>query len=322
MDREASRTENLCFPEMIMLIDQLAEMTSPAEAVRFEDFNVTSEVIDLIQYARVRRLRPRIRVAANDLSIESLERLASETEPVIVIPIEGSVGADRADAMIRLAEHAALLDLSVEIETLLRPSGLFGLSLLARFVRASGFDTWSIDFLGDPKLKAGLLTSRENARAFSLLVEFASGIGARVEIREAPSFRRFLDERHPRRWNGESEMRQESNFAIINSGESLLISPVGDVAPGRTVPMRIGSVRRSELASIRARSPLWNALRDPGQLRGRCGVCAWNDVCGGSRARAWRVKRDLLAEDPGCFRAPAGKVRPVAQHSRPDRQRI
>jgi Fe-coproporphyrin III synthase len=47
------------------------------------------------------------------------------------------------------------------------------------------------------------------------------------------------------------------------------------------------------LAGLRNRAPL---------LKGRCGRCAWQDVCGGSfRVRALQVHGDPWAEDPGCY---------------------
>jgi metal-sulfur cluster biosynthetic enzyme len=50
---------------------------------------------------------------------------------------------------------------------------------------------------------------------------------------------------------------------------------------------------------------LFQALRDTDRLGGRCGVCEHRTRCGGSRARAFAVTGDPLAEDPGCAYQPA-----------------
>lgn len=50
-------------------------------------------------------------------------------------------------------------------------------------------------------------------------------------------------------------------------------------------------------------------LRDPGRLGGRCGRCEYRERCGGSRARAFALTGDPLAEDPGCAHVPAERAR-------------
>jgi len=41
-----------------------------------------------------------------------------------------------------------------------------------------------------------------------------------------------------------------------------------------------------------------------GEFGGRCGVCRYKDICGGSRARAYAYFKDPLAEDPACIYQP------------------
>ena len=46
------------------------------------------------------------------------------------------------------------------------------------------------------------------------------------------------------------------------------------------------------------------SLRAPDELKGKCGVCEFRHVCGGSRARAHAVHGDPLAEEPSCAYIP------------------
>jgi radical SAM protein with 4Fe4S-binding SPASM domain len=59
-------------------------------------------------------------------------------------------------------------------------------------------------------------------------------------------------------------------------------------------------VRERSAADTYRHSALFRELRDPAALGGRCGRCECRAVCGGSRARAYAVKGDHLAEDPSC----------------------
>jgi len=88
---------------------------------------------------------------------------------------------------------------------------------------------------------------------------------------------------------------------VVGDGRGVVfISSRGDVQPSGFLPLVAGNVRDRPLAEIYAESGLFRSLRDPQQLRGRCGRCEYREACGGSRARAFAAEGDPLAEDPGC----------------------
>ena len=63
-------------------------------------------------------------------------------------------------------------------------------------------------------------------------------------------------------------------------------------------------MRERALGDIYRESPLFQTLRDKSQLKGRCGRCEFNVVCGGSRSRAYAMTGDVLAEEPFCSYEP------------------
>jgi radical SAM protein with 4Fe4S-binding SPASM domain len=66
----------------------------------------------------------------------------------------------------------------------------------------------------------------------------------------------------------------------------------------------LGSVKEAPLGVIWARNddPLLKGLRSkPTRVKGRCGRCAFRQVCAGFRLRALRVYGDPWAEDPACY---------------------
>jgi len=65
-----------------------------------------------------------------------------------------------------------------------------------------------------------------------------------------------------------------------------------------------GNVRQAPLAETILSSPTFTALRDRGNLKGKCGRCRYRDACGGCRALAYYHNGDILAEDPTCFFEP------------------
>ena len=62
----------------------------------------------------------------------------------------------------------------------------------------------------------------------------------------------------------------------VNSANGFVfISHLGDVFPSGYLPLIAGNVRQTPLDEIYRTSPLFGALRDKSQLKGRCGACEY-----------------------------------------------
>jgi radical SAM protein with 4Fe4S-binding SPASM domain len=86
------------------------------------------------------------------------------------------------------------------------------------------------------------------------------------------------------------------------------ITPQGDVTPCPYMTVVAGNVRESSFGEIWRTSPVLNELRDLKQLKGRCGRCEFNELCGGCRCRAYATYGDYLQEDPACRYQPTGQL--------------
>ncbi len=82
------------------------------------------------------------------------------------------------------------------------------------------------------------------------------------------------------------------------------ISRTGDVQPCGYLPVCVGNVRQQPFGDIWRNSEVFAALRDPGQLKGKCGSCGYRVVCEGCRARAFAATSDFMSEDPDCSYVP------------------
>jgi radical SAM protein len=91
---------------------------------------------------------------------------------------------------------------------------------------------------------------------------------------------------------------------INASNGFVFVSRRGEVFPSGFMPVSVGNVREKSLVEIYREAPLFNALRDPRQYEGRCGLCEFVGVCGGSRSRAYALTGDPLAEEPFCTYEP------------------
>jgi radical SAM protein with 4Fe4S-binding SPASM domain len=91
----------------------------------------------------------------------------------------------------------------------------------------------------------------------------------------------------------------------VNDGKGFMfISHTGNVYPSGFLPIHAGNIRETPLADIYRNAPIFKALRDTKQLEGKCGACEFKEICGGSRARAYALTGDPLAQEPCCIYQP------------------
>jgi radical SAM protein len=99
----------------------------------------------------------------------------------------------------------------------------------------------------------------------------------------------------------------------VNAGRGFVfIDHVGAVYPSGFLPVPAGSVRDRSLVDLYRNAPLLRRLRRPDDFHGRCGICEFAPVCGGSRSRAYATTGDPFADDPACSWQPAATLTPGA----------
>jgi radical SAM protein len=101
------------------------------------------------------------------------------------------------------------------------------------------------------------------------------------------------------------EDRMRRSPMHINAGNGFVfISRRGEVFPSGFMPVAGGSVKEGSLVDIYRDSPLFQELRSPDLYEGRCGMCEFRFVCGGSRSRAYAVTGSPVGEEPFCTYEP------------------
>jgi len=70
---------------------------------------------------------------------------------------------------------------------------------------------------------------------------------------------------------------------------------------------RRGNIRNKPIDEIwkdMQNSDFFNKVKDKRNLKGKCGVCEYRDVCGGCRSAALFYTGDILGPDPRCAYIP------------------
>jgi len=93
--------------------------------------------------------------------------------------------------------------------------------------------------------------------------------------------------------------------AGVSDGKGFVfVSHTGEIYPSGFLPVSAGNVKTDSLVRVYRDSSLFRILRDTGAREGKCGVCEYQKICGGSRARAYALSGNYLAEDPRCVYQP------------------
>lgn len=186
-----------------------------------------------------------------------------------------------------------------------------------------GAKLWSVFFLVPTGRGTGLgaLSPLEREDAMNWLHDVSNRVA--IKTTEGPQYRRiviqrskgqpyeggelykFLTEETERLLGPAEHTRRPRPPMAINAGSGFVfIDHLGDVYPNGFLPMHCGNVKEQTLPDIYATSPVFKKLRDPQQWSGKCSVCEFASVCGGSRSTAFAMTGDPLASDPTCAYVP------------------
>lgn len=211
----------------------------------------------------------------------------------------------------RILIEARALGIPLQINTSVGSHNIKAVTAMAELVREVGAVLWSV-FLVVPVGRAGsslLLGPKRVEELLEQLGALAKEMPFDIKTTAAPHFRRVLMQ-NDRSVSVGVLSEVDHNGVVrgprgINDGVGFLfVSHTGEIYPSGFLPLSAGNVRRDDLATVYRDSPLFRKLRDVDQLGGKCGVCPFRRVCGGSRARAYAATGDVMAEDPLCSYIP------------------
>jgi radical SAM protein len=270
------------------------------------------------------------------LTRSALQELHEAGARAISLSIDGSTAAihdafRRVPGVFDLTRNGWLaareIGLRVQINTTVTRHNLHDLPNIARLVRDLGAMTWS-GFLLVPTGRGAALGSLKPAEVEDVL-NWMYDVGAALPTKttEAHHFRRVVLQRRVLAARGidpvaalglgdlyrslhertaelgllDGAARPRRSPMDINAGRGFVfVSHLGTVHPSGFLPVGAGNVRDTPLPEIYRHSELFTSLRDRSRLTGRCGVCEFAPVCGGSRSRAYGLTGDAFAEEPWC----------------------
>lgn len=310
------------------LIDRLAEFGSPILVFTGGDPLMRRDLFDLIAYADEKGLRCSLTPTATALPTEKRLRQAREAG---IKRIALSLDAPRPEVhdrfrqiegswerTMRILRNAQAVGLSAQVNTTVTVQNAHLLPEMVPFIQEVGAVQWSVFFLV-PTGRAQapwMVSAEEHERIFHWLYDLSKNAPFDIKATAAPMYRRVAIERRKAEVGEEEPVTfQGAGFQYadglhrprrgVNDGNGFLfISHKGEIMPSGFLPISAGNIRVDDVVDVYRNHPLFQDLRDPARLKGKCGICEYRDVCGGQRGRAYGVTGDYLESDPACAYEP------------------
>jgi radical SAM protein len=209
---------------------------------------------------------------------------------------------DRAIQALRTAQAVGL---ETQFQTTVTRLNMGHLGEIAKIAEDVGAKMWSLFFLivtGRARREDDL-SAEEYEQAFEAIWSAAKRLPFDVKTTEAMHYRRFV----ARKLREEKVDRSHPLWRTAGVSDAkgfVFISHVGDIYPSGFLPLLGGNVRTESLVDVYRNSTLFQVLRDADLREGKCGCCEYRNLCGGSRARAYAMTGNFLAEDPRCAYQP------------------
>jgi radical SAM protein len=304
--------------EAFHLIDQVASMHVPLFVLTGGDPLKRPDLMQVVQYACERGLHTSltpsatpllVRDAIFDLKKNGLMRLAVSLDgstPELHDGFRGVPGSyKRVLDAVGWCKEAGL---PVQINTTMSRRNFADIDNMIELLTSLPLVLWSVFFLiptGRAQEK-DLLSAEEHEQVFAKLYTTSKNAKFHIKTTEGQHYRRYLLQQKSKKSGPytEDELIARAPQGVNDGKGFVFVSHLGEVYPSGFLPLSAGNVRRETLAEIYLNSDLFRALRDSSQLKGKCGRCKFNDVCGGSRARAYAVSHDPLAQEPCCAYVP------------------
>jgi MoaA/NifB/PqqE/SkfB family radical SAM enzyme len=158
----------------------------------------------------------------------------------------------------------------------------------------------------------------EYETVFEKLYGWSQTMPYAVKTTEAPHYRRFVMQRGgnplagPRGASSGHERRGHRAPLGVTDGKGIMfVSHIGEIFPAGFLPICCGRFPKDSVVDVYQKHPVFLDLRTPSRFKGKCGICEYNMICGGSRSRAYGVMGDAMESEPDCLYIPVRELQPA-----------
>ena len=302
------------------LLDEVRSFGEPLLVFTGGDPLKRPDLYDLIRYSVRIGLRTNVTPSATPLlTADAVEGFKAAGVSRMAISLDGPDAASHDDfrgvpgtfdrALFAL-RHARDIGLDTQLQTTVTRRNMGRLPEMAEIANEVRTRMWSLFFLivTGRALEGDDLAAEKYEQVFEFMYELSKTAPFGVKTTEAMHYRRYVAQRIQAE-HGVTENENAKGVAWRTAGVSdgkgfVFVSHTGEIYPSGFLPVSGGNVLRDSLTDVYRHSDLFRTLRDTTQREGKCGLCEYQRICGGSRSRAYAFTGNYLAEDPRCVYQP------------------
>lgn len=324
----------LSFEEGKKLIDQIYEMNNPMLVFTGGDPLMREDVFDIAEYAVKKGVRVSMTPSATpNVTKEAIEKAKEVGLSRWAFSLDGPNAevhdhfrgtAGSFDLTMERINYLHELEIPIQINTVISRYNIDYLDEMAKVVEGLKCVLWSVFFLVPTGRgqETDMISPVEHEKVFTWLYELSKRVPFDIKTTAAQHYRRVVIQQKMREAKDQRDEIQYLDALTqqgltgsidglgrapkgVNDGNGFVfISHVGDVYPSGLLPVKAGNVREQSLGEIYRESPIFKDLRNPDKYKGKCGVCEFRYVCGGSRSRAYAMTGDYMESEPFCVYIP------------------
>ena len=313
-------TEELTTEQGYGLLDQIKSFGDPLMVFTGGDPLKRPDLYDLIRYSVKIGLRTNVTPSATPLlTTEAIDRFKAAGVTRMAISVDGHDAASHDDfrgipgtfdrAMLAL-RHARDIGLDTQFQTTVTRRNMAHLPEIGEIVKEMRSKMWSLFFLivTGRALENDDLLPEEYEQVFAFMYDLSKTAPFAIKTTEAMHYRRYIAQRMKEE-HGPQRNAPAKEIAFRTAGVSdgkgfVFVSHKGEIYPSGFLPITGGNVLRDSLPDVYRNSELFKTLRDTSAREGKCGICEYQKICGGSRSRAYALTGDFMASDPRCVYQP------------------
>lgn len=303
------------------LLDQIRSFGDPLMVFTGGDPLKRPDIYSLIRYSAQIGLRTNVTPSATPLLTgEAIERFKENGVNRMAISLDGPDAATHDEfrgipgtferAMFAL-RHAQKIGLDTQLQTTVTRRNMAKLPQVAEIAREIGTKMWSLFFLivTGRAAEADDLLAEEYEQVFEFMYNLSKTAPFGIKTTEAMHYRRYVAQRMKEEHGAGTQSESAKSVAWRTAGVSdgkgfVFVSHTGEIFPSGFLPITAGNVLEDSLTDVYRNSELFRTLRDTDLREGKCGLCEYKKICGGSRSRAYALTGDYLAADPRCVYQP------------------
>jgi radical SAM protein len=300
--------------DALRLVDELTTFPKPPLLVLTGgDPLKRADVFEIVEHARQAGLEVAMTPSATPLmTTKAIARLEQAGLHRLAVSLDGADAqthdgfrrvAGSFDRTLKIIADANAIGLPEQIKKTVTRLNVDQIDAIADLLARQKIVLWSVFFLvptgrGQSNQR---LNAEECEAMFVKLRSHSQRQPYAIKTTEAPHYRRFIIQ-HARTEQSPSPARR---MAGTNDGKGVMfLSHIGEIFPSGFLPICCGRFPLDRLRNVYQNSSLFRALRDADQLGGKCGVCEFKEICGGSRSRAFAVTGHPLDAEPDCAYVP------------------